>query len=103
MRGCKAAGLVGCVRALGRLLGRPVCFGGGRGGRALRRLLVAAGALMVLVLPSPAAADGSTLSAEGAGGGVVSAGGAHTCAIKTDGSLECWGNDGSGQVSGPNA
>ena len=33
----------------------------------------------------------------------VSVGGAHTCAIRVDGELACWGNDGFGQVSGPNA
>ena len=33
----------------------------------------------------------------------VSAGGNHTCAIKTTGSLTCWGADHGGQVSGPNA
>ena len=97
------ADLVACARALRRFVGRPVRFGGGRRGRPRRPLLLAAAALMVLALPSPAAAGGSTLSAEGAVRSVVSAGGDHTCAIKTDGSLECWGFDGAGQVSGPNA
>ncbi len=35
--------------------------------------------------------------------GVVSAGGLHTCAIRNDSRLACWGVDGEGRVSGPNA
>src|ERR1051326_5402958 len=38
-----------------------------------------------------------------AGGGAytaVSAGQLHTCAIRTDRTVRCWGNDNSGQVSG---
>ena len=42
-------------------------------------------------------------NAEGGTFTQVSAGREHTCAIKTDGGLECWGYDGAGQVSGPNA
>ncbi len=33
----------------------------------------------------------------------VSAGGDYTCALKTDGSLACWGSDSDGQVGGPSA
>jgi len=33
----------------------------------------------------------------------ISTGMYHTCGVKTDGSLVCWGYDGYGQVSGPNA
>ena len=65
--------------------------------------LLAAVALVVVALPSSAAAEGDLLAGEGAVGSVISAGGDHTCAIKTDGSLECWGFNGEGQVSGPNA
>ena len=42
--------------------------------------------------------------ANGEGGtyDAVSAAETHVCAIKTDGSLKCWGRNNSGQVSGPN-
>jgi alpha-tubulin suppressor-like RCC1 family protein len=39
---------------------------------------------------------------DGAGFATVSAGGMHTCGIKTGGALTCWGDDTFGQVSGPN-
>ena len=39
-------------------------------------------------------------NAEGGTFTQVSAGNAHTCAIKTAGTLECWGNDGVGRLGG---
>ena len=59
-------------------------------------VLLGAVALSVLAL-GPAA----VLAAEPpAGAESISAGGSHTCAIKVDKTLTCWGDDSSGQVSG---
>ena len=55
-------------------------------------------AVLLGVLPtSPALADTDD------GLDNISTGLYHTCGVKTDGSLACWGYDGYGQVSGPNS
>ncbi len=51
--------------------------------------------VLALGLSSSALADSASLS----GTASVSAGAAHSCAIRADGQLACWGDDSSGQVS----
>ena len=63
---------------------------------ARRALALVAGAVAAMLsVPASAAAQGEVRAN-------VSAGGGHTCAIKTSGALECWGLETSGSVSGPN-
>ena len=67
-------------------------------GLLLAGLAVSAAPRAAQAAPAPEeAARSSALMPE-----TVSAGGYHTCGLETDGTLQCWGDDSFGQVSGPN-
>jgi len=66
---------------------------------SVRRAAALAGA--VAITASLTAAAGGTSSAEAATFPSITAGGAHTCAIKTNDTATCWGYNGLGQASAP--
>jgi hypothetical protein len=57
---------------------------------------LAALAFVAVALYAPTASTASPLP----GAEQVAAGGSHTCAIRTDGTLACWGDDSAGQLDG---
>ncbi len=62
------------------------------------RLCVLVAAVFALSLAVSTQAESSNNAPSGAK--AVSAGGTHTCAIRDDGTLACWGDDSSGQLDG---
>ena len=67
-----------------------------------RLWLACAGSVVAVVLGYAASAGARGVIAGGAlRSGTITAGGRHTCAIKTDGTPTCWGSNRDGQASVP--
>jgi uncharacterized repeat protein (TIGR01451 family) len=66
--------------------------------RAVALLVLALLAVSPIAGPSPAGADGSEAPGSPAPFRALSAGNQHTCAILSDGSVRCWGDNGAGQL-----
>ena len=70
---------------------------------ALTALALPLATLSPVAVAAPPGDEGASITtvAPGTIAGSVSAGAAHSCAVRTDGTLVCWGNDDDGQASPP--
>ena len=100
-----ASGRQVAPRMLGWLPGMAAVLGRGRS-LATALVLMSASLLappLASVVEAAPALPLSTaeVSVPTTGGSMIDAGFAHTCAIRTDGTLSCWGSNGNGQTSPP--
>ena len=70
-------------------------------GRVARRRAVVGGVALCCVVALLVGGAGAVAYASPVGWSTVSAGGLHTCGVRTDGTLACWGHNDIGQATPP--